>query len=106
MRNLTIMLRKISEVILYISTHSRLPDNALLPQSRCAAILLLGFGGVWYAIHITSEDTETTSEPIALPIKTLNGHSNLVTSVAISPDGRTLASGSADQTIKIWLVSP
>jgi S1-C subfamily serine protease len=34
--------------------------------------------------------------------KTLTGHSSGVWSVAISPDGRTLASGSYDKTIKIW----
>ncbi|MEH1919359.1 trypsin-like peptidase domain-containing protein [Nostoc sp.] len=37
--------------------------------------------------------------------KTLNGHSESVYSVAISPDGRTLASGSYDDTIKIWNIS-
>lgn len=33
---------------------------------------------------------------------TLVGHSKTVTSVAISPDGQTLVSGSDDKTIKIW----
>ena len=35
-------------------------------------------------------------------ITTLTGHSSTVYSVAFSPDGRTLASGSWDDTIKIW----
>jgi WD40 repeat protein len=35
-------------------------------------------------------------------LRTLTGHRNRVTSVAISPDGQTLASASADMTIKLW----
>ena len=29
-------------------------------------------------------------------------HSNYVTSVAFSPDGKTIVSGSGDKTIKVW----
>jgi len=36
--------------------------------------------------------------------KTLTGHSDSVQSVVYSPDGRYLASGSKDDTIKIWRV--
>jgi WD40 repeat protein len=32
----------------------------------------------------------------------LNGHSDAVLSVAISPDGKTLASSSADKSIRLW----
>jgi WD40 repeat protein len=32
----------------------------------------------------------------------LEGHDNFVNSVSFSPDGKTLASGSADKTIKLW----
>jgi WD40 repeat protein len=35
-------------------------------------------------------------------VHTLKGHSSSVVSVAISPDGKTLASGSRDNTIKLW----
>jgi WD40 repeat protein len=34
--------------------------------------------------------------------QTLKGHSNLVESVAFSPNSRLLASGSFDCTIKLW----
>jgi len=35
-------------------------------------------------------------------LRTLEGHTDGVTSVAWSPDGKTLASGSYDGTIRFW----
>ena len=35
-------------------------------------------------------------------ISTLQGHEDTVWSVAISPDGQTLATGSSVDTIKLW----
>jgi len=38
-------------------------------------------------------------------LRTLSGHTNLVLTIAISPDGQTLISGSRDKTAKIWKLS-
>jgi WD40 repeat protein len=49
---------------------------------------------------------ETSNPPDIIPtwrcIHTLTGHSSSIISIAFSSNGQTLASGSADNTIKIW----
>lgn len=66
------------------------------------AILLLGFGAVYYVNDFQPLDFLVAQNSFL--IKTLNGHSNLVSSVAISrtSNGVTLVSGSFDTTLKLW----
>jgi parallel beta-helix repeat protein len=49
--------------------------------------------------------SQTFSATIRLTVTTLTGHTDPVRSVAFSPDGRLLASGSYDNTIKLWEVA-
>ena len=46
--------------------------------------------------------TASLTAPGGPLIRTLAGHTNLVTAVAVSPDGKTIVSGSRDHTVKVW----
>jgi WD40 repeat protein len=48
---------------------------------------------------------ENAPRIIVEEIRTLSGHSGSITSISISPDGKHLASGSNDKSIKIWELS-
>ena len=42
------------------------------------------------------------ADSLELKAEKQSAHSSLVTSVAFSPDGKTIVSGSYDQTLKVW----
>ena len=54
---------------------------------------------LWNVAQINGQrlDTEAEQEPVALL-----GHTSQINSLAFSPDGKNLASGSNDDTIKLW----
>ena len=50
---------------------------------------------ILFSVHTSDSSTDA-------PIRTLTGHTHWVRSVAYSPDGTTLATGSNDKTARMW----
>ena len=68
---------------------------------RMLGVVWLGLASLWLPLSPLSAQEPKLRD-------TLKGHTHWVLSVAYSPDGKTLASGSGtfDDTIKLWDVSP
>ncbi len=60
--------------------------------------------GIWQETKRKDDERKRQLENASVA-HTLTGHSANVVSLAISPDGQTLFSGSGDKTIKIWQLS-
>jgi len=68
-------------------------------EKRSSAQLGYFLAGLSIMLLASACDAQTRQE-----LATLKGHGASVTSVAFSPNGKTLASGSEDNTIKLWVV--
>jgi WD40 repeat protein len=66
---------------------------------------LLGIGAAIAILLVAAGNSGQVGLSQGQPVRTLTGHTGYVRSVAFSPDGRLLASGSRDETIKLWEVA-
>ena len=80
--------------------------DGVIPSSTFATLLNLLVHPIrLQAVDIEGNVSQLSFDLVALSpyhIATLEGHTNWVMSVAFSPDGNTLASGSLDGTVRLW----
>ena len=85
-----------------------------MTPTRAGSILLTASGGKYWNIAMAARDkkkrptagagsgAERELPPGVKLLRTLEGHTDTVYSVAFDPTGQTLASGSDDNTVKLW----
>ena len=66
--------------------------------------LLATADGLWEVPHYENLPSEIKLWDVdsQREVRTLRGHTNSIRALAFSPDGKILASGSMDQTVKLW----
>src|SRR4051812_6637834 len=75
---------------------SRLLSTNMFRTVRVTSLLVFSLLTMFASVTVEGQQPELIVQ---------NGHSSVVSSVAFSRDGKTLATSGADQTIKLWDVA-
>jgi WD40 repeat protein len=96
----------------YCSPAATMPECALLESAQCTSLAinapLLSSGAINWSSEIQQSVKGIPRLLSGRPngwsrnVAIIEGHSNMVSSVAFSPDGKRIVSGSWDKSIRIW----
>lgn len=76
------------------------PVSRRLVLGSLAGLAITGGGLAWFTLLQRSASINNT--PLGTVFSTYHGHSDLVSSVAWSPNSNRIASASADKTVQVW----
>ncbi len=81
----------------------RYPSRREILQGLAGLVIALGLDGCAQTHPASSTPVPVpTARPQGSVLYTYHGHTNRVTTVAWSPNGKYIASGSLDQTVQVW----
>ena len=83
------------------------PSRRDVLRSMAGLMVTMSLGGCAQALSSSSANVPiATPRPQGSVLYRYRGHTDRATSVAWSPNGKYIASGSLDQTARIWAVNP
>ena len=83
--------------------HQNDHEAALTEAIKAGKLLSKNIWKPWVAPETRMQVVSTLNQTVyGYQIKTFKGHSSEIISVSFSPDGKIIASGSGDNTIKLW----
>lgn len=72
------------------------------PRERFVLLVLAIIFGFILLLAFVKPHREALGDLVIMPLKTIDAHDEPITAIALSPDGKVLATASKDYTIKLW----
>ena len=101
----TVRLWRVADGSLLRTLEGGVGGVALTPDGATLASVTLASGSLDKPVRLWRWPVRLWRVADESLLRTLEGHTNRVTSVAFAPDGATLASGSLDKTVWLWRVA-